>query len=367
MTSPVSATLQAREGTLVVGALGAVASAVVLLRLVPGVNPTTAGFAFLILVLVTARLGPLWVAITVAVASTLSFNYFFFPPVGTFAIAEPHNWVSLFAFLIAALVGSNLAAAARERERIAVERAHFLEEREAAEIQRQRGELAATLLASLSHDLKTPLTAIRMAVENLRDDLPEADRRAQADAAIAELIRLTRLFDAILDMARIDAAALPVQREWVTPADVVDAAVAHVRPALNAHALRVDADAAHLVNIDARLASVALSHLLENAARYSPADREIIVDARAAGDELTITVTDHGPGLDANELDHLFERFYRGRRGQQASPGTGMGLAITRGLLDAIGGRVWAENASGAGARFSIAIRGPIRAAATEA
>ncbi len=94
-------------------ALGAVGSTVALLRLIPGVNPTTAGFSFLILVLVAARLGPLWIAVTVAVASTLSFNYFFFPPVGTFTIAEPHNWVSLFAFLVAALVGSNLSAAAQ--------------------------------------------------------------------------------------------------------------------------------------------------------------------------------------------------------------------------------------------------------------
>ena len=161
-----------REGVLVVAALGAVAATVALLRLIPGVNPTTAGFVLLILVLLAATLGPLWIAITVAVASTLSFNYFFFPPVGTFSIAEPHNWVSLVAFLVAAIVGSNLSAAAQERARIAVERAQFLEEREAAEIQRQRGELAATLLASLSHDLKTPLTVIRMAVENLRGDLP---------------------------------------------------------------------------------------------------------------------------------------------------------------------------------------------------
>ena len=180
---------------LVVAAIGAVAVAVALLRLIPGVNPTTAGFALLILVLLAATLGPLWIAITVAVASTLSFNYFFFPPVGTFSIAEPHNWVSLVAFLVAAIVGSNLSAAAQERARIAVERAQLLEEREAAEIQRQRGELASTLLASLSHDLKTPLTVIRMAVENLRDDLPTEGRRAQADAAAAELIRLTRLFE----------------------------------------------------------------------------------------------------------------------------------------------------------------------------
>lgn len=356
-----------REGLLVVAALGAVAAAVAVLRVIPVVNPTTAGFALLILVLLAATLGPQWIAITMAVASTLSFNYFFFAPVGTFTIAESHNWVSLLAFLVAAIVGSNLSAAAKERARIAIERAQFLEEREAAELERQRGELASTLLASLSHDLKTPLTVIRTAIDNLRNDLPAGDRRAQADAAAAELGRLTQLFASILDMARIDAAAIDVQREWVTPADVVDAAVAHARHALDGHALRVDADAEAVVHVDARLAAVALSQLLENAARYSPADRTIVVEARAQPDGIAISVTDGGPGLDPAELDHLFERFYRGRHAQQAAPGTGMGLAIARGLLNAVGGRVSAENVAGAGARFSMIIPGTTRAHAVEA
>jgi two-component system sensor histidine kinase KdpD len=349
-----------RDSALVVASLGAVAASVAVLRLIPGVNPTTAGFAFLSLVLLAATLAPLWIAITVAVASTLSFNYFFFPPVGTFNISEAHNWVALFAFLVTAIIGSNLSAAAQERARIAVERAHFLEEREAAELQRQRGELAATLLASLSHDLKTPLTVLRMAVDSLRNDLPIESRRAQADAAAAELRRLTHLFESILDMARIDAAAIQVTRDWATPADIVDAALAHARHAVDGHALRVEADTDHAVNVDARLSAVALSHLLENAARYSPADRDIVVDARSGEDGVTVSVTDHGPGLDPAEIDHLFERFYRGRHAQQTA-GTGMGLAIASGLITAIGGRVWAENMPGGGARFSMIVPGARR------
>jgi two-component system sensor histidine kinase KdpD len=171
-----------------------------------------------------------------------------------------------------------------------------------------------------------------------------------------EIVRLTRLFEDLLDMARIDAAAIAVQREWVTPADIVDAAVAHVRHALSGHALRVEADSDRVLNLDARLAALALSHLLENAARYSPADREILLEAYVDNAGLHASVTDQGPGLDPAELDHLFERFYRGRHAQQLAAGTGMGLAITRGLLNAIGGRVWAENARGAGARFSMIV-----------
>jgi two-component system sensor histidine kinase KdpD len=201
-------------------------------------------------------------------------------------------------------------------------------------------------------------------VENLRDDLRPDDRRVQAEAAITELDRLTRLFQDILEMARIDAAAIRVDRQWVAAADVVDAAVAHAGPTLRGHALRVDVNADMSVEIDPRLASVALSHLLENAALYSPADREIVVSAHVDQEGLRVSVTDHGSGLDPGEIDHLFQRFYRGRSAREASFGTGMGLSITRGLMAAAGGRVWAENVPGAGARFTVVVPGAIRAAA---
>jgi two-component system sensor histidine kinase KdpD len=246
---------------------------------------------------------------------------------------------------------------------IAIERVQFLAERDAAALVRQKADLASTLLASLSHDLRTPLTAIRVAVENLRGQLPDEQRRAQADAAMTELDRLTRLFQDILDMARIDAEAIHIERQWVTAADVVDAAAAHVRHALEGHAFAVDADTEREVQIDPRLTSIALSHVLENAAHYSAADTEIVVRARVEADGFHVTVTDHGPGLDPGELEHLFERFYRGRAARHAPFGTGMGLSIARGLLTAAGGRIWGENVAGGGARFTIAVPGRVRAA----
>ena len=244
---------------------------------------------------------------------------------------------------------------------IALERAEFLAERDTAALIRQKADLAATLLASLSHDLRTPLTVIKVAVENLRGDLPSDDRRVQAAAALAELDRLTRLVQDLLEMARIDAAAIETDRQWVAAADVVDAATAHVRHSLGGHPLRVDVDADVAVEIDPRLASVALSQLLENAALYSPADSEIVVQARVEPDGLHVAVADRGPGLDTAELDRIFDRFYRGRAGRQAASGTGMGLSIARGLATAVGGRVWAENVPGAGAKFTLVVPGPTR------
>ena len=492
-----------RDLAILTGSLLIESAMVAVLRVLPGVSPTTAALALLLIVLATATLGRLWVSTVIAVVATLALNFFFFPPVGTFTIAGPQNWVALFAFLATAIIASNLAAAAQARaseavarrnevtrlfdltrdvllttrtvgavealalhvarrfelagvaiclpsddgwrllqggrdeidvdsdtldnalagapgngahgrtpadrpqvavapahilivplrhgERavgllaatastldigtldavagvvaIAIERAQFLSERDAAEVMREKADLAATLLASLSHDLKTPLTVIRVAVENLSGELSRDDRRVQAEAAVSELERLRRLFQDILDMARIDASAIDVERQWVTPADVVDAAAAHVRHALAGRSLHVAADAAIAVEIDPRVASVALSHLLENAARYSGADRKIVVDAQATEDGLRVTVTDQGPGLDPSELDHLFERFYRGRTARQL-PGTGMGLAITRGLLNAVDGGVWAENVDTGGARFTMVIPGAHRSMRLEA
>jgi two-component system sensor histidine kinase KdpD len=491
-----------RDVLALMGSLAAIAAVTAAIRAFPRVSPTTVALALLLIVLGTATIARLGIAIVVSVVATLALNFFFLPPVGTFSIADPQNWIALFAFLIVAVIGSNMSAAAQNRAReaiarrnevtrlfdltrdvllttetasaiealarhvarrfelsrvalwlpadngwrgyqggnadvvidvndlntalakargtlefdahmraygghshvgdengvtivplrhgvkaigllaapspqldigtldavagvvaIAIERVQFLSERDAAELIRQKADLAATLLASLSHDLRTPLTAIRVAVENLRDDLPADDRRVQSGVAITELDRLTRLFQDILDMARIDSATIRIDRQWVAAADVVDAAAAHVRHALEGRALQVDADSDLEVELDPRLVSVALSHLLENAAQYSAADRDISVHARVAPDGLHLSVTDRGPGLDPDELDHLFERFYRGRTTRAASFGTGMGLSITRGLLAAAGGRVWAENVAGVGARFSIVVPGPVRAA----
>ncbi len=239
---------------------------------------------------------------------------------------------------------------------IALERSQFLEERRGAELAQQRAELSSALLASLSHDLRTPLTAIRTAVSNLDSaELPEDQRREQARVAAGELERLTRLFDEILDMARIEAGTVEPHRAWTTPAEVVEAALSHAAPFLASRDVRVDAADDEAVEIDPRLASSALAHLLENAARYA-ADGPITVKGWADDQGLRLDVRDQGPGLMPHELERLFEPFYRGELFRNRMPGTGMGLAITRGLVGADGGRVWAENLSPKGASFSIAV-----------
>jgi two-component system sensor histidine kinase KdpD len=240
---------------------------------------------------------------------------------------------------------------------IAIERVKFLEERQSAERHRQEAELKSALLASLGHDLKTPLTAITVAANNLSASwLTESQRVEQLDVVVSEVERLNRLFQNIVDMARIDTDGVNAEREWVHPTDIVEAAAQQVQHALLQHDLHIHADSAPIVQVDPRLTSAALAHLLENAGRYAPAGTPIVVTARVASDALTVSVQDSGPGISAQDLPHLFDRFYRGVNARRLAFGTGMGLAITRGLLAAQGGRVWAENAPGGGACFTLQI-----------
>jgi two-component system sensor histidine kinase KdpD len=240
---------------------------------------------------------------------------------------------------------------------IAMERAQFLEERKAAELSRQSEELKSALLASLAHDLRTPLTAIRVGAANLQASwLTDDDRREQSGLILTEVERLTRMFQNILDMARIDAGAVGAELRWAHPSEIVEAAQDQVTHALERHVLDVEAVPDLLVRVDPRLTAAALAHLLENAAQYSPPGTAIVLTTAVTRDGLVLTVRDHGPGIASEDLPHLFERFYRGQHASSRPSGTGMGLSIAKGLLAAEHGRLAACNAHGGGAAFTIVV-----------
>jgi two-component system sensor histidine kinase KdpD len=339
--------------------LGAIALGLltIVLRQFRVTNATTVALLFLIVVLSIATASSLPVVVLCSAFAALALNYFFMAPVGTLSIADPQNWVALIVFLIVGFVAWELSSSAQARAREAQS------ERRAAEDVRQKVELASTILASLAHDLRTPLTAIGVAVGNLLNPaLADVERQQQGRLALAELDRLKRLFRDILEMARIDAAALTIERDWVTPADIVDAALASLRPALDDRAVRVTADTDAVVQVDPRLTSAALSHLIENAIQYSPPDQPIELAGTVTSDGLELAVRDHGDGLDDDEVGQVFERFFRGRRAKQKTHGAGIGLAITQGLLSVQGGRATARNESGGGATFTIRIPSPSHA-----
>jgi two-component system sensor histidine kinase KdpD len=240
---------------------------------------------------------------------------------------------------------------------LAVERARFLEERKAADLTRQSEELKTALLASLGHDLRTPLTAIRLAAVNLTaTELSPGDRAEQSALIQAEVERLTRLFGNVLEMARLDAGAVAAATRAAHPSEIVAAARDQVAQSLRHHPVEVDIDDDRPVHLDPRLTATALAHVLENAAQYTPDGSPIAVFVRRSGDALEINVRDRGPGISRADLPHLFDRFYRGAAAQARTSGTGMGLWIARGLLAAEGGRIWADNHPDRGATFTISV-----------
>jgi len=318
-------------------------------RWLPVTNQTTVALSFLLVVLVVATMSTRWIAVATSLMAFACFNFFFLSPVGTFTIARAEDWVALLTLLAVSLVASHLSAQVRSRTREAT-----------------AAELKSALLASLSHDLKTPLTAVTVAANNLNASwLTEDQRREQAAIVRTELERLNRLFEGIVDMARIDTNAVAVEREWVEPSEIVEAALRQAEPALVAHHVTVGAGAdGTLVNLDPRLTSAALAHLLENAGQYSPAGSEIHVAVTATEAGMRIRVTDHGAGIAENDIPHLFERFYRGARALERRTGTGMGLAIAKGLIDAQRGQLSAANDPGGGAVFTMHVPAEVKRAA---
>jgi two-component system, OmpR family, sensor histidine kinase KdpD len=245
---------------------------------------------------------------------------------------------------------------------LAVERAHFLEQMKASELTRQSDQLKTALLASISHDLRTPLTAIAVAAGNLKmPDLTAEDRAEQSELILAQTSRLNGLFQNILDMARIDAGAVAADAQWTHPSEIVAVARGQVEHALHGRQLEVSIDRDVPVQLDPRLTASAVAHLLENAGHYSPPGTVIGLEIETTGEGLVVRVRDHGPGISPIDLPRLFERFYRGSAAASHMSGTGMGLWIVRGLLAAVRGRVWAENHPEGGALFTMVVPAAVR------
>lgn len=328
-------------------------------------NETTAALTLLLAVLIVAALAPRAVAVGASIAAFLGFNFFFLPPVGTFAISKRDDAVALFALLSVALIGSHLSEQARRRVQQALTLAR---ERDEADLARRSAEAQSALVASLSHDLKTPLTALTVATGNLGDSTLTASEQAEQMQVVKdELRRLNRLFDNIVDLASVERDAMRAEREWVPVAEIVQAAEHRAAAALADRTIDVDdATGAQLVQLDPRLTSAALAHVVENAAVYSPRGTPITVLARLLSDRLIVDVRDRGPGLPAGDLERVFERGYRSSTSRSNPFGSGMGLAIARGLLAIEGGRLSASNHPDGGAVFTldlpVAVRQPAEA-----
>jgi two-component system sensor histidine kinase KdpD len=237
---------------------------------------------------------------------------------------------------------------------IAVERVHFAAVARDTLVKMEAERQRNSLLAALSHDLRTPLTGLIGLAETLALELAaeESPHQESLTAIREQAVRMALLADNLLDMAKLQAGGVRLRKDWQSLEELVGSAVRMLEQPLREHPLRLALDPElPLVNCDAVLIERVFVNLLENAAKYTPADTAIGIAASAATERLTVQVWDEGPGLPVGREQALFEKFARGQT-ESALPGIGLGLAICRAVIDAHGGRIWAENREGGGARF---------------
>jgi two-component system sensor histidine kinase KdpD len=455
-------------------------------RLVP-VNAATVGFVYLVLILLIATSWGFFEAVCASIVAVLLFNYHFLPPVGRFTIADPQNWVAVFAFLITAIVAGQLSAKARRQAQEAVrrgaeverlysfsrailladtgqpagdqiarqialvfecpavavydaladtihlggqretpelveplraaavrgtytrddskpsqvipvrlggqpigslalsgirmpepildslaslvaiglERARSQEATSRAEAARRSEELKSTLLDSIAHEFKTPLTSIKAAASGLLEnpDAPSADRKELAAIVNEEADRLSRLVTEAIQMSGIEAGRIRLDRKLWKPADLVNRALSGFEHALSGRSVQVRiSEHMPMVEVDADLMTVALRHLFDNAAKYSPAGTPIEIAAEERNASVVLMIADSGAGISEQEQDRVFEKYYRSDRHKDQIPGSGMGLSIARDIVRLHRGEIWAEAGAGAGSVLCIAlpsVKGP--------
>ncbi|MBE7471085.1 MAG: sensor histidine kinase KdpD [Anaerolineae bacterium] len=247
---------------------------------------------------------------------------------------------------------------------LAIERANLAETARQAELLRQTEKLQTALLNSISHDLRTPLASITGSLSSLLEDeaaLNPTIRQELLKTAHEEAGRLNQLVGNLLDMSRLEAGALKISYQPSDIQDVIGAALQRLDGLLAGREVRVDLPPdLPLLPLDFVLVVQALVNVLDNAVKYSPPDTPIEVRAQVSGHSLQLEIADHGPGLPPDDLTRIFDKFYRGphtspgvssdrRKRGDAPPGTGLGLSISSGIIEAHGGRIWAENRPGGG------------------
>lgn len=445
------------------------------------VNPTTVALSLLVAILLVSAAWGLRYAIPMSVLSTLCFNFFFLPPIGTFTIADPQNWAALVAFLLTSLIASHLSERARDEAResarrrkeverlyrfskqllltdnivellkvipvhvvetfgvddsaihlaerdkiyrsgaeieqlsstdlknvsstgepifdrehkralvpvsmgvrrmgslgiagdalsretleamsgliaIAIERAGAVDTLMRNEASRESERLRSALLDSITHEFRTPLTSIKASVTSLKSEaiMNEEQRRDFVEIIDEESDRLNRLIGEAVEMARLDANEVKLELEPHRIGEAIEGALQESRSVIADHTVEVRVpDNLPPALMDVDWIRKVLQHLIENAAKYSPAGQPIFISGEVRNGRLITSVADRGVGIDDLERSMIFDKFYRGQGQRYRVQGTGMGLAIVKAIVEAHGGRIEVSSQLGHGSVFSFGL-----------
>lgn len=241
---------------------------------------------------------------------------------------------------------------------ISLERIHYIEVAQASTVQIESERLRNSLLSAISHDLRTPLASLVGMADALELTTPEpnAQQKQIGQSIRQSALRMSALVSNLLDMARLEAGAVQLNRQWVPLEEVVGSALSSCATQLGTRTISVTLAAdLPLLHLDSVLFERVLVNLLENAAKYTPASTSIHLAARTVSGNVVLTVDDDGPGLPQGKEEAIFEKFERGNK-ESAMPGVGLGLAICRAIVQAHGGTIVAANREPTGARFAITL-----------
>lgn len=243
---------------------------------------------------------------------------------------------------------------------IALERVHFVTVSQQTLLAMESERLRNSLLAALSHDLRTPLTALVGLSETLAREVASGGEAGATALAIRDQARRTaRLVDNLLEMAKLESGRVALRKDWQSVEELAGGALAALAPSLTGRDVAIDVAAdVPLVSCDAVLVERVLVNLVENAVKYSPPGSPIRVAAVRAGDRVEVSIEDRGPGLPKGREQTIFDKFARGNA-ESDVPGVGLGLAIARAIVEAHGGSIRGEAREGGGARFTFTLPAP--------
>lgn len=241
-----------------------------------------------------------------------------------------------------------------------IEHARLHREATQIEVLRRTDSLRSALLSSVSHDLHTPLSSIKAAASSLLQEDIQRDNQSQRSFLLAiehEADRLNRLVGNLLDMSRIEGGALKPEKEWYPISELIHDVLGHLQDILQGREVHIDIpDDLPPVELDYLQMDQVLTNLLENAAHYTLPGLPIEIAGRATEEQVIISIADHGPGIPPYDLERIFDKFYRVSGTVRRTLGTGLGLAVCRGLVEAHGGHIWAENRVSGGVIFHFTL-----------
>lgn len=301
----------------------------------------------LLAVSVLAMLFDILPVLTTAILSALVWNFFFIPPTITFSIGDPEDTLLFLMYFVVALINAVLTFKIRGFEKKSRDR----EERE------NTIKLYNTLLNSLSHELRTPIATIIGAVDTIKENefkLSERNRRELFDEIEIASFRLNRQVENLLNMSRLEAGALKPKPDWCDINELIYSVIKSNKDAASHHQIVFESGEMPLIKIDRGILEQVIQNVIHNALQYTP--QQSIIDIRVSKNNgnCILIISDTGPGVPDEEIDAVFDKFYR--LPASITGGTGLGLSIAKGFMESLKGSIRLENRKEGGAKFILTI-----------